>query len=259
MDFIKKAVEINPEIVWCFTQEMKDNKQIMLIALDKVPVFSGEASDSLLADPDIQRAAFSDKNKFIKSDRYNVNMEGIGVDFARWPEDWRRDRELLILHSAEFWQLEIPAVNLFLDTVKKYYSKDLSFFMDCSKITDENFQILLSVADESLFLNKEFMYMYIDHMNDSYLCGYGWMPVHVPDELKQDRDFMKQIISDFPDYLEIADDDIRADKEFVLLAVKKKGLLLQFADINLRLDDDVVNAAIAQNPLAIKYADDRFI
>lgn len=72
-----------------------------------------------------------------------------------------------------------------------------------------------------------------------------------------DKDMLIELISENPEYIQLASRDLKDDKDIVLNVVNKNGLLLKFASTSLKQDKKVLLTALKNNGLSIQYIFDK--
>ena len=87
--------------------------------------------------------------------------------------------------------------------------------------------------------------------------NYGPSLQYASDRLRDDRDVVLAAVKNYWLALGHASERLRDDKDVVLAAVKKCGITLRDASERLKDDRDIVLAAVSQNGEALKYASKR--
>jgi len=100
---------------------------------------------------------------------------------------------------------------------------------------------------DSLQQSKEFLKGFFEAAGSDYFQ-------YASEELKNDKDFVLNLIKRDVYYLDHASPKIRSDREIIILAVQLDGYALQFSSEELRSDNEIVKLAILSEPLAIQFA-----
>ncbi|MFD1314231.1 DUF4116 domain-containing protein [Namhaeicola litoreus] len=256
-EFVKKALELNSDLVMWLSEEWRNNKEIMLEVINRIPFYYCYASDELKNDAEIRAAAFSDKNKFLAAQR-EEDVDEIGVDFLSWPEDWQTDRELLLACSLEFWNWEDDASQLYRKIIGENFSKDADFFREALQKYGEDGSIF-NFSDESLRRDQDLLFLCLKAGYELYPHMQCTLESIAPPEFLNEYDFMRKIISHFPNCLSCAGENIKDDTEIVRSAIVKEGNLLEYASNRLRANEEMVLLAIKQNPESKMFADPQLV
>lgn len=100
--------------------------------------------------------------------------------------------------------------------------------------------------------NTELMLMLIQQTNNGYLLE------NVSPRLKNDYQFVSQVVRQNGEALIYASKALKNDKTIALAAVQETGLALEFVSTELKNNKEVVLAAVNQRGTAIQYASDKF-
>jgi hypothetical protein len=211
---------------------------------------------------------------------YNIYSERMLIEAFRQTSDEFKRNSLIPIQSMDFSE------SVFLNEMLPYYScngqalismfqkQQLYFQLTPSKNTEQidtqtkkdvdqglkfrfNYQQMrgeksynyvkeFTICD-SLQQSKEFLKGFFEAAGSEYFQ-------YASEELKNDKDFVLNVINSDVYYLEHASPKIRSDREIIIRAVQLDGYALQLASEELRSDTEIVKLAILSQPLSIQFA-----
>ena len=254
-DVILKIMEIDKDsdISSYFTDELKDDKEVMLIAVENNGFMLKYASDKLKDDKDIVLKA--------------VNQNGLALIYAS--DRLKNDKEVVLkaiesnTYAIEYASDELKKDK---DIILKLIEKDGNGFVYPAYFTDE-------LKDDKEFMLKAIernALLLIDASNrlkddkDVVLKAVnknGSALIYDSDRLKNDKDVVLKAIESNVYAIEYASDELKKDKDIILKFIEKDANAYSYYMyiFNNKLDDDreFISKAIEVNARVLMYASDR--
>jgi TPR repeat protein len=138
----------------------------------------------------------------------------------------------------------------------QYASLDLKKNKDIIKKAITQNGIALQYALNVLFMDKTILDQYLLANRDIFLIAIkqnGLALKYASDDLKNDKEIVKNALEQNGLALKYVSDDLKNDKEIVKKAVEQNGLALEYATDNLKNNLDIVLIAIKKNSSAINF------
>jgi hypothetical protein len=121
-----------------------------------------------------------------------------------------------------------------------------------------NHQHFKSILGHYIFTDKELI-LEINKQGDTFLkCNNIKLIDFVTTELKNDKDFILELIKVKGSNLSLLKEEFKDDEEIVWAAIKSEPEIFACASERLRDNDDIVDFVLKKYPKAIKYTSDRF-
>ena len=158
--------------------------------------------------------------------------------------------------NMEYELIEIVDKKLDEYPDKYEYKKKIK---DMKKVTE----IYNKFKKQEQLTKEEFYFIY---EIDREIMGFGWdldprideikdnVLEYTRKEIKEDKDFIKNIVSKDGYYFRYASDELRNDKELVLEAIKQHCYILEYASKELKNDKEIVLEAVKQHGDILRYA-----
>jgi hypothetical protein len=217
---IRKAVSISPNIIKFVSDNLKDDIDVVLSAINSESTYE----DGLLIPSGwVLRYA---------SNRLRDNKEVVIAAISIYPaaleyasDRLRDDKEVIFL------------------AVSKFTSADsLSFASE--RLKDES-EIVLSAV-------RCIDYVHHEDYQERGKCE--WAINFASHRLKENKEFIVKVVTEVGDALEYISDELSDDNEVVLAAITNDGSSLRYASDRLRNDKKIVLAAVSNDGYAIEYA-----
>ena len=199
---------------------MKDDKEVMLAAVNKVGYALNLASERLKADQDVVLAA--------------VKTYGNALGLA--PEELRVDRDTVLAAVKRN------------GTAIQYAAPELRVDREVVLTTVSVYPFWLKYSPEVLRADKEVVLTAVKQ--DGRVLKYA------SDALRSDREVVLAAVQNNDQAFQHASKELRADRDMVLAAVQQNGKALYYASQELRADKEVVLAAVKQNGWALNTSFD---
>ncbi len=230
------------------SDELKNNKEIVLAAVKQYCGALQYASDKLKADLEIVFTAIKNGWWTLKyaSDEFNADKEilEIVVDIVKHNHlDLEFDSKGLLANR------EIVSFSVQQDwRALKYASDELKSDKEIILTAVQQDWRTLEYASKEFVNDQESMLATVSQN--------GLALKYASNELKNDKEVVLAAISQNGLALKYTNDELKNDKEVVVVAVSQNGLVLEYASDELKNDKEIVLAAISQNGLALKYTND---
>ncbi len=262
------------------------NKQEAIDTVSKDGMKLEECSDELRNDKDVVEAAVANREKAmmfvpekLKCDKEVIQSTSIrsktlssemGIAFSFVPEHIKDNEEMALIAISVFH----GAFQYFSDRLKKdeafliragAKNHEIFRYLDSKYLKDEFFiakvlnthpsyrmigtESFARLLDTTILDNKNMMNMILKK------AGYENFK-YMSERLKNDKDYLLEILSSAPKTYEFLDYKFREDKEVALCAVIGDGMNLRLTSWALKEDRDVLLAAVKNNPHSIQFADD---
>jgi hypothetical protein len=205
MNFLKEAVLICPHIMHLVDVQLRDNKELALLALSYKGHAYIDLSDRLKNDEDIVQAFLKVTPKF----QYELFMNSL------------RDIKVLALKVLEQSEKNI-----------KMLSNNLKNDEDIIKKCVERDGLLLYQASGRLKNNKSVVKVAITNNSSAYH--------YISSELKKDKELAIFTLKDNPYLLAYVDESLKSDKDVVMFAISIEEECIFFADKELQNDKEIL-------------------
>ena len=226
---MRERVKRSPLLLMNASDELKDDKELVLTAVSKDGVALREASSRLRKDRDVVLAA--------------VKQNPLALDFAL-NEDLRDDEEIAI------------------EAIKR---NGRALYYLSSRLRNNKMIVLLAALNnlESLiYVGEELRSSAIDYAEVLSLLMERFfgdekskriISDYTPTRLKSSKLCLLETLRYIPKSLLLVDETLLNDKDIVLTAVKGDGELLKYVGDKFKNDPEIVLAAIKSNYKAIEY------
>ena len=124
------------------------------------------------------------------------------------------------------------------------FTPDFSQFMDVNDNRASSESLLKSINLDKI----------IKLEINNYYNKYNCLLEYSSDLLKNNRDFVLELVKQYGSYLEYASERLKNDRYVTLVAVKQDGSSLEYASERLKNDRDVVLIAVKESGYALEYA-----
>ena len=232
--------EVEDSIIKYASQNLRNDKDIVLKAIEKNPDALEFASDRLKDDDMVVRRAILNYNTTalqFASERLKNNFDIVKTAVQMNPE-------VLQFASKELRNNE--------DIVKEAVAYDTEYFKFAGDKIKEQFPNVEKFTEKILYDNKEYALNELQHTMSNFNS--------VSDRLKNDKEFIGEIVTlgTGRNRLEFIPDKFKDDKDIVLKAMKTDGISLEFVSDRLKEDKEVVMTAVKNNWKALEFAPDKF-
>ena len=230
--------EVEDSIIKYASQNLRNDKDIVLKAIEKNPDALEFASDRLKDDDMVVRRAILNYNTTalqFASERLKNNFDIVKTAVQMNPE-------VLQFASKELRNNE--------DIVKEAVAYDTQYFKFAGDKIKENFPTVEKFTEKILYDNKEFALNKLQYTMSNFNS--------VSDRLKNDKEFIGEVVARWRNTFEFIPDKFKDDKEIVLKAMKTDGISLEFVSDRLKEDKEVVMTAVKNNWKALEFAPDKF-
>ena len=202
------------DLLFYANENIKNDKQIIMSAIEKDASFIKYASENLKADQEIVLYALS------------CNFDEYG--------DCKSN---ILQYISEKLKNDKIFISKYLDKCSGFCSFDCDSFGE-EVLFDKEILLKLFNIEPGIFRSI------VDKFEND----------HRLKELINDKCLMMLVVKKRGDCLKYLSDDLKSDKEIVLTALKNDGLSLQYASENLKNDKEIILTAINNNGLALDYA-----
>jgi len=230
--------EVEDSIIKYASQNLRNDKDIVLKAIEKNPDALEFASDRLKDDDMVVRRAILNYNTTalqFASERLKNNFDIVKTAVQMNPE-------VLQFASKELRNNE--------DIVKEAVVYDTQYFKFAGDKIKENFPTVEKFTEKILYDNKEFALNKLQYTMSNFNS--------VSDRLKNDKEFIGEVVARWRNTFEFIPDKFKDDKEIVLKAMKTDGISLEFVSDRLKEDKEVVKEAVKNDWKALNFANDKF-
>ena len=230
--------EVEDSIIKYASQNLRNDKDIVLKAIEKNPDALEFASDRLKDDDMVVRRAILNYNTTalqFASERLKNNFDIVKTAVQMNPE-------VLQFASKELRNNE--------DIVKEAVAYDTQYFKFAGDKIKENFPTVEKFTEKILYDNKEFALNKLQYTMSNFNS--------VSDRLKNDKEFIGEVVARWRNTFEFIPDKFKDDKEIVLKAMKTDGISLEFVSDRLKEDKEVVREAVKNDWKALNFANDKF-
>jgi hypothetical protein len=250
-EFVLQMIEPShrDSILEYVSDELKDDKEVVMVAVTKCGAALEFASQRLQDDLEVVTAAISDNSYAIRFAGPNVKKnKSVALTLLR--QKYLRYMELDFL-DASFWDDEAIvrlAVARFKGNALKKAAKRFRDDPEMVKIALRKSPEALQYAGKKLRSDKETVLRAVRQES-----GVEAEP-HMGAHLHADKEIMKALVRQDGLMLAKAAPAVRQDHDVVRAAVSQNGLALQYAAAELRGDRKIVLLAISKTEQALKYA-----
>ena len=200
------------------SDELKNDKEVVLVVVSKYGHVFKFVSDELKNDKDVVLAA--------------VSNDGAVLEYAS--DELKNDKEVVLAAVSKFsYALE-------------FASDELKNDKEVVLVVVSKYGHVFKFVSDELKNDKEVVLAAVSNNGD--------VLKYASDELKNDKEVVLAAVSNNGDVLKYASDELKNDKDVVLAAVSNNGIVLKFASDELKNDKDVVLEAVSNNYIALKYA-----
>ena len=223
----------NPEIYKYLSDKLKNDKDFILMALQN-KVFIKDYPTFLLEDEKIILEA-------MKYDPFIINRDNVS-DTIKNDENVRLKQYKYLLSEEERKEID----NIDFNGLKDFYTTIIDRY-------NKNYWIIKKISScltLDIRNDLDFIKKYV------IVCGTSGFGI-LSDDLRNNNDFMKEIIKYNVDALQYASEELKDDKNLVMESVKKNGRILQYVSSRLKNDKEVVIEAMKNYIGAFDFASDR--
>lgn len=171
--------------------------------------------------------------------------------FSELDEDVKKNKSLLFRLLPNIWSWESEnSLNEFQRVVRTNFGSNVDFFKEALSNDHEDSSCLLLASD--LVLADRGVLLAAVKANSDHGCSATIMEIYAPEELKNDQNFLKEVLEiDIREFENIG--QYITDVELVKKVLSKEGLYIKYVKSNYKNDLELIQIALNNNPNAIEF------